>query len=780
MRIFLYALIAGTFSISSLAQTSTDIGVWLDHLPYSNMVDVHAVGDVIYCATEQGLFIYDHDDKSIERLSKVNGLNDVGLTCIAWSDKYKTLMIGYENGNIDLVTGTTVKNVPDIRQAGNYTGLKRINRITINNDEAFICTEFGIVTYDLSRDIIKETFIIGDQGNIVGVNDVALANDSIYAATNNGLLVANVNLPLIFFKNWKPDPRFTSRITHVENFNNRVVVNTTAPSPAFDSLFYREGGIWKLITQIPDSAVNLDVRSSGGQLSIANGSSARTYDAAFNNVLNVQTGVLVAQGISKKSADQLLLKAASVGRTLDFYWVASNDGLFISIRYDGKNSYQENVTPNSPISKSVLKMYHDDNRLFIAPGGISEVYSPIFNNDGFYELEEYQWTNYPNSGFNNYKDIVDFITDPLDPTHYYASSYGTGILEFKNNQFVQLINSTSTNGAFPFITNSTEHRVGGMSMDSEGNIWFTNSKTDKPLGVIRTDGTVQSYSLGSVANSSVEIKNILYTSQNQVWIQTKSNGIVVVNVEEGKLTPARLGQSEGTGNLPTERVLTFVEDMDGEVWIGTDEGLAVLYSPQNIFDAERNFDAQIIVIDEDGDGNGERVLGTEQINDIEVDGSNKKWFATANSGVFYTSENGKVQIYNFNTKNSPLPSNNVLDIEIDQITGMVYFATDQGVVSFQGGATRGVDTHTDVFAYPNPVTPDYTGPILIRGLVTNAQVKITDIEGNIVFETIAEGGQAIWSGKSFSGVPVTSGVYLAYITDDLGAATAVAKILIVK
>lgn len=780
MRIFLYTLAAGFFSMAGVAQTATDIGVWLDHLPYSDLVDVHAEGDIIYCAAGQGLFIYDHSDKSIERLSKINGLNEVGITCLAWSKKHRTLMVGYENGNLDLVVGTEVKNVPDIRQAINYTGLKRINRITIEEDLAYICTEFGMVSYDLRGGNIDETFIIGFNGNVLAVNDMVIANDTAYAATPEGLMVADVNTPLIFFGNWKRDSTLGQNITHVENFNGSVIVNTSSAAPVFDSLLYRDGGVWKSVPNITDSVRNIDVRATGNYLSVANGSSARTYDESFKNIYNIQTAALASQNLGRKTADELLLRAGAISADGDFYWMASNDGLFVNIRYDGINSYQENITPNSPISKSVYRMYHDDNRLFVAPGGISEVYSPIFNNDGFYELEEYQWTNRSNSEFNGYKDIVDFVTDPEDPGHFFASAYGTGILEFKNNQFDRLISSATTNDAFPYINNSTEHRVGGLSMDEEGNIWFTNSRTDKPLGVIRTDGTIESFSLGSVANSSVEIKNILYTTQNQVWIQTKGSGIVVVNVEENRLTPTRLAATEGSGNLPTERVLAFAEDMDGEVWIGTDEGLAVLYSPQNIFEAERNYDAQIIVIDEDGDGNGERVLGTEQINDIEVDGSNKKWFATANSGVFYTSENGKTQIYNFNVKNSPLPSNNVLDIEIDQITGMVYFATDQGVVSFQGGATRGVSTHTDVFAYPNPVTPDYTGPILIRGLVTNAQVKITDIEGNIVFETVAEGGQAIWSGKSFNGTPVTSGVYLAYITDDLGGATAVTKILIVK
>ena len=484
---------------------------------------------------------------------------------------------------------------------------------------------------------------------------------------------------------------------------------------------------------------------------------------------------------SSQSFEVPSLTCSVISQDNRFYWVGTSGiGMVAWIKYDGANSYAEQVLPNSPTRKFVTQMYHDDERLFVAPGGYTAVWSPAFTNYGYYELKDYDWTNHVSSEYNNYADIVAFITDPNDESRYYASSYGNGILEFKDGQFVKLINSQNSN--MVAMPNTTEHRIGGFAADEEGGIWFSNSQTERPLGVLREDGTIEMFSLGSLAGSADAIKNIMYTSENQVWLQVRNGGVVVAQVNEDGVVSDRkaLGSEEGFGNLPSGTVLSYAEDLDGEIWIGTNEGMAVLYSPQNIFEAERNYDFQIIVIDEDGDGNGERVLGTEVINDIEVDGSNKKWFATANSGVFYTSENGKEQIYNFTIDNSPLPSNNIMDIEVDDVTGMVYFATDQGIVSFQGGATEGVPSMLDVFAYPNPVEPGYDGPILIRGLVTNAQVKITDIEGNIVYETVAEGGQALWSGKSFSGERVKSGVYLAYITNDDGSAKAVTKIMIIN
>lgn len=782
MKKIVFPLFTLLLGMSLYGQTTTDIGVWLDHLPYGDGVDVLEQNEKVYCATQQGLFIYDRKEETLNRLSKVNGLSDVGLTCLGWAPNQRLLLIGYENGNVDLVQGEDVVNVSDIKQSGNYTGLKRINHITVDGNIAYFCTDFGIVTYDLDRRIILETYIIGDEGNILGVSDLALTNDSIFAATPEGLMGANRSKPLIFFANWQRQKGLSAPINQVDNFQGRLFANRPGPAPIYDSIFYKENGQWKWAAQLPDSTRNLDIRVRGGYLCIANGSSARAYDQNFKLELNVQSQAIKNDNLTQK--DFLYLKAAVIGKSPDFFWVISNDGLYGSIRYDGVNSYVKRIEPNSPTSKSVERMYYSGEKLFVAPGAISAVWAPLFNNDGYYTLQNYVWENHANSEINNYTDIVAFIADPNDPKKYYASSYGNGILKFEDGQYTGIINSASTGGILPTLANSSEHRIGGFSADQDGNIWFTNSNTDKPLGVLRPDGSVQAYSLGSLVTTKTDVKKILYTTQDQIWIQTRGDGVVVAQVVNGAITnnslKKRLTATEGSGNLPTERVLTFAEDHDGEIWIGTDEGIAVLYSPQNIFEPERNYDAQIIVIDEDGDGNGERVLGSETVTDIEVDGSNKKWFATENSGVFYTSENGKEQIYHFNRENSPLPSDNVLDIAIDGTTGMVYFATDQGIVSFQGGATEGAESHEDVFAYPNPVEPGYEGPILIRGLVTNAQVKITDIEGNIVYETIAEGGQAIWSGKNFNGERAESGVYLAFITNDDGTATAVTKILIVR
>jgi hypothetical protein len=751
-------------------QVSNNLGVWVDHLPYSQAVDVEEFNDVTYVATRQGLFIYSLESRQIERVSKVNGLNDVGLTDIAYSPKYNVLLIGYENGNLDVYDNGQISNYPDIKLSSNYSGLKTINHIHVDEDIAYLSTNFGILAYNIAQDLVKETYIMGPNGTILGVKQTTTDADSLYAGTEQGLYSVALADAKFFFENWRTSQTINQPLDAVTVFDGKLFVNINV-LPNGDTIRYRQNGQWQTFTanEISD---NRSLRTSKNHLIVTNVFSARAYDSTFTLFKNFN-----ATSAQDSSFNPV---AAVLGTSLSNFWVADGtNGLFHFFQL-----FPFNIIPNSPKTANLNKLSTYEDLLFVSPGAFNDVGAPLFNNDGFFVLEDFDWTNYSSLSIGDYRDVVDLVADPTDPTRLYAAIYSQGILELSKQGDtilpVRLLNEATTGGAFPAFDNNGRHRISDLDMDEEGNLWFTNSLTDRPLGVVWADGSVESFSLGA-AGSGANLLKIMATTGGQIWLLPLNSGIIVANVANtANLELKILGANEGNGNLPSESVLSFAEDLDGEIWIGTIEGLAVLFSPENIFEPNRSFDASILVIDEDGDGNGERVLGAEAINDIEVDGSNKKWFATQNSGVFFTSASGRTQLQRFSLENSPLPSNSIRDIAINPNTGMVYFGSVQGMVSYQGQATQGEERMTDVFAYPNPVTPDYNGPILIRGLVTNAQVKITDIEGNVVFETIAEGGQAVWSGRTFSGEKVSSGVYLAYITDDLGANTEVTKILVVN
>jgi hypothetical protein len=421
----------------------------------------------------------------------------------------------------------------------------------------------------------------------------------------------------------------------------------------------------------------------------------------------------------------------------------------------------------------------NDKKMYVAPGAIDELWTSTFTSEGLFALDDFDWNWITPNDLNGIGDAVRVLIDPKDNNRVYVAAWGTGILELKNDALVTVWDNTTSGGAIQGPTgNETSVRTGGIALDEDGALWITSSLSERPLSVKRADGTWQNFSAGALAGSNTNVFDVLVSQLDQKWIRTRTAGLLVMQENQGISQWRAVTSGAGSGNLPNNSVLDFAEDLDGELWIGTTEGLVVLYSPQNVFVPGKSFDAQPILFEEEGVV--QRLLGTEAVNAVAVDGANKKWFGTLNSGVFYTSADGIETIYHFTADNSPLLSNAILDIAIDNITGEVYFATAEGIVSFRGAATKGFDEYTDVYAYPNPVRPGYEGPIYIKGLVTNSQVKITDVAGNLVFQTIAEGGQARWDGQNLNGEKVVSGVYLAYCTDDLAEHTTVTKILVIR
>jgi ligand-binding sensor domain-containing protein len=276
--------------------------------------------------------------------------------------------------------------------------------------------------------------------------------------------------------------------------------------------------------------------------------------------------------------------------------------------------------------------------------------------------------------------------------------------------------------------------------------------------------------------------DLLIDSYNQKWgIMGRGAGIFVYNDNNTIENPNDdqykfLNTNIGGGNLPSLQTYCFEEDLEGEIWVGTDKGITVFYDPSAIFSGY-NFDAQQILITE-GDY-GQYLLSEERVKCITIDGANRKWVGTEKSGVFLLSDDGTEEIYHFTKDNSPLFDNNIIDIAINNENGEVFIGTDKGLISYRSDATEGVLIQSNTKVFPNPVKETYNGPIAISGLVTNANIKITDITGNLVFETFAKGGRAIWNGKNKNGERSSTGVYLVFSTDLYGEQKMISKILFI-
>ncbi len=746
------------------------IGHWRHHLPNNNIIALAETPDRIIGASAYALLIFNKEDNSISKFDKVQGLSDFGITTIAYAETQNLLVVGYENGNIDVVKNDNITNIPDIRIAS-IIGSKRINNITVTGNMAYLSCDFGIVELNLRNLLINDTFYIGPDGGLVSVYDLVFTGNHFFAATNRGVITASAQASnLADFKNWQrmhvtgmPNEVFTRASYH----NGRVFMNLS--NQQGDFLYYYDGMGWQLFDPFSDNYNyrKLNINSSGGKLLICNNVFLDIFDENLGFVRRVQR----YEKADVRAQDAQIDHAGEL-------WIGDQfEGL---VREISTGIYEHIILPGPPTSNA-FGLGSGGGKIWVAPGNISRGGSNTWNQDGVFIFEEEKWSSYSRwtvDALINVWDIIRITADPSNPTKAIAATWTAGILEISTTGVENRYDHTNSTLRRRFeIEDFT--RIGGTAFDRRGNLWVTNSQVERPLSVRKTNGQWLSFSGSGYVGSSQVVGNIIIDQSDQKWVVLHQGGGIFLFSENSldannDFKARRLTTSNG---LPSNEVYSLALDKSGYVWVGTDAGVAVFYAPARAFSGDA-FNAQLIIVDQDGFGG--YLFEDETINAITVDGSNKKWFGTTRSGAFLLSADARETIFHFNTNNSPLPSNNILDIAIDEKTGEVFFATDKGLVSFRGLATAGGRTHADVYAYPNPVRPGHSGYIAIKGLVTNALIKITDINGNLVHETISEGGQAVWNGQDLFGRRPATGVYLVFSTNEDGTETMVTKILFIN
>jgi hypothetical protein len=786
MRISRYIiLLVLALGWQSISAQGIAIGQWRDHYPYKKGISVAEGGDIVYCMSLGGLFSYNKNDNSIERLSKVSGLSDVEFSAIGFNKYNNTLVIAYKNGNVDFITSEKkIINIADIKRA-NIIGNKTINNIFFQGKYAYLACGFGIVVLDTDKQEVKDTYYIGPAGGNVNVMEVTTDAVNIYAAAMNGVYYAPLSANLSNYASWS---KFTGLpngpYNTITSFNGKVFVNyskalSSAPVSGQDTIYIYDSSAssWTLFPA-PFNYTVTHLRSMNNKLLVTTQGYVAVYDQALGTPELMYTytfGVPAPNDAVMDATNKL--------------WIADRSwGLVGGINPWSNSSYVPNGPSASlgPVITGAYRMSSATGAVAFVAGNVTETWNNSYLFGEFSKFSEETWNSADGSRYPRFLDsLLDFVSvaiDPLNPQTTYVGTWGKGLLEFNNTDLVKIHNSANSNGALsPENVTFDNVKIGGLSFDSENNLWMTNSfaYNSKGIAVKKANGTWASYNLAPAMAPGTTLGSIVANKVNQKWVVLPRGGGLLVFDETR--TPGswakKLSTSTGNGGLPSNEVICIAEDKDGEMWVGTDKGIAVFYSPELVFNSS-GFDAQQIIIEQDG--HYQILLETELITDIKVDGANRKWIATQNAGVFLMSEDGTTQIYHFDMSNSPLPSNEVSCLAIEPISGEVFFGTPKGVVSFKGTATEGAEEYDGVYAYPNPVNPGYEGMIAIRGLVTDAEVRITDISGTLVYSTKAEGGQAVWNGKTIKGERVSSGVYMVFCSNEDGSKTFVTKIVVVN
>lgn len=752
----------------SLLSQSPGIGQWRTHLPYRNVTSLADAGDKIYCSGNVTIFSYDKETSVVQGFDKITGLSDIGVRLVAYSEENEVLLIAYNNTNIDLLHKNSIINVSDIKRKA-IAGEKTINSVYFLEELAYLSCSFGIVVLDLEKIEIKDTYIIGEAGANLNVNALSSDEFYFYAATSDGIKRASRNSP------------------NLANFQEWVLQDISLPVSASDDIVSFGNNIY---TVISDTVFKLEANSWNYYYSSADWRirdlSATDQYLIFSESSTVElNGRLLRtdqDGVQEYIHDDYIsIPSQAVYDKNGTLWVA--DFLQGLVRIEQGRTWWP-ISPNGPDAINVKNISVNRNQVWVAPGGINASWGHSFDPHGFYSFTDNQWRNYNQYTNQEIIDLISFfevLVHPSDDIVYYGT-FWNGLLEVNHGN---LIHYTTANSSLEIATGDPPRiKVTGLALDNNNNLWVSNLGSENFISVKKPDGAWQSFKPNFRIEGSY-VSQMVVDDWDQKWIVVPrgansgilvfNHGVDIDNTNDGDQFRL-LRSNDGVSNLHTNEIFSIAKDLDGEIWVGTAEGITVFYCPSSIF-SEQSCQAQRILVTVDGFTG--YLLESEVINTIAIDGANRKWIGT-NNGVWLLSAEGTQQLAYFTEDNSPLLSNIITDIAIDGKTGEVFIGTDRGLISYQGEATAGEDSHEEVLVYPNPVKHDYNGPIAIRGLANNADVKITDVSGTLIYQTIALGGQAVWNGRSPNGNRAKSGVYLVFSTNEDGSSKYVAKLLIVN
>ncbi len=773
MNRFKFTLLIAAWLVSTLAfaQDGVSIGNWRTHLPYQKVIGVEPVGNKIYAATQYELFYYDTEDNSINILNKINGLSDIGISTIAYNESQRKLFVAYTNANVDLIDhDSNIHNMSDIKDK-NIVGNKSINHVYFDGDLAYVACGFGIVVFDLKKEEVKDTYYIGNQGDMVNVTDVALYNGRIYACTDNGVYYAAQDAQnLANYAAWHFD---TSLIhphlaySEMEVFAGKLLLNYNGGYDA-DTLYVFDGSHWGYFDKANVSE-KYELRSYNNRLLIVNRYNISEHDTNFQQIHSIyQPG---------GSIEPLAVAIDNNGN----YWIGDTKRGLIKTS-DGWNNMD--VKPNGTASKNVFELKACEDQVWIATGGHASNWSKRYMRDGVARFDG-SWTIFNNTTLSDFNDYTDFIctaTNPKDLSVTYVGTWGKGILKFKDDELVEVYNQENSSLHY-WVSDPSLINISGLAFDSKGNLWVANTGALDLLSMMEPNGTWHSFNLGG-SLSGIDIGPLLIDHNDYKWI-IRRNGEVIVFNDNGTFDnptddqTVNLNTATGNGKL-LGSVSCLTVDNKGNVWAGTDKGPCLFSDTKKIFSGA-DFDAtQVRVPRNDGTDQYDYLFAESNVLSMAaMEGSEQIWFGLE-SGVYLMSFDGKPkEIHYFNTSNSPLLDNAVTTMAIDK-SGEVFFGTGSGVISYRGEYATPEPEISEVVAYPNPVRPGYNGFVGIKGLVSNSLVRITTVDGTFVTQLISEGGQAVWDCTNINGEKVEPGVYFIFVSTKQGTDKFATKILIMN
>lgn len=757
------------FIMITTLQAQLAMGEWQAQMAYSSTSVSVYFNKRVYAVSKGSLYSYDPEDEDILTYDLVNLLSDVFITHIAYCPSQKTLMIVYDNGNIDLMDeNENIYNITDYKNKS--IANKEVNSIFIYNEYAYMTTGFGIVVVDIKKREINTTYTANKN-----VYSCTIHDGYIYAAIDKiGLYKGNLNDNLLDINNW--EKVHASTFVYVASFNNELF-----------------GYINK------DAFVKISP-SSGDITRLLEDKTCTYFDIVNDKMLIKATGKLYSFTSSGQyetiKTDEDIVNV-SYGSSI--YWVSVNDKNLAGYKKNNTSDTFEMivspVTLNAPKRNLFYQAFFHNNKLFTCGGGIlwDRFNYPgtiqVLNSDGIWNIFQDEGIT-EQTGKRIYYDIASLAVDPDDDNHVFAGSAGEGLYEFQDGEFVML-HTPDNSGIETPEQHKTIIRIDGLKYDKNKNLWMLNAGAKNIVKVYTKEKKWI-----SIYNRDIEglytFRNTFFDRRGWMWCLTPTwvnSGIFVLNYngtledtsDDKTVFINKIVNQDGV-DITGFNMYCAVEDNEGTIWVGTNKGPFVINNPTRVFDTGSFYFTQIKVPRNDGTSYADYLLENIPIKVIAIDGANRKWIGTESNGIYLLSADGLEEIHHFTTENSPLLSDEIQTIAINDETGVVYIGTGKGLIAYQSNATKAEDSFlkSKVRAYPNPVKPDYEGYITITGLMADSNVKITDSYGSLIYEGTSIGGSFSWNGRNSKGKRVASGVYNVLAADSEGEEGIVTKIVMIK
>lgn len=754
------------FLFSFFAKAS--VGDWTLYSSYHNIKHCQVAKNKIYVLASGALFSFNSNDNEVMVYDKLNSLSDIDITHIAYSDYIDALIIIYSNTNIDILyDDETVYNITDIKNSSIPN--KKINNINIKDNYAYLSTAFGIVVLDLEKLEVKDTYS-------TGYNTLCTYpfKDKLYTGTSEGLFKCDTTKNLLDKNNWEKIN--SNKVEALCEFNGNLYI------------LIKSGGIYTLNTDTNDLTQVVD--KSGNEYNTIYSTENEVIGTAVDKVTIIKKDSKT--NYTTSNSNYIFKKGSELWNCKGY------KGFYKSKIVDKKiNDISKIAIPNSPKRNYCEFMkftIHD--KLLVAGGNLN--YFDITFYDGTlmeYDFNNRKWFNFPEDTIKNitklkYRNICSVDEDPTEPGHYFASSFGNGLFEFRNGKFVKHYDFKNSLIESAVKNNQNYVRIPNVIFDKEGNLWCINTTNIANIvKVLKKNGEWISLNYKDIEYKEV-MSLPMFDSRGWLWITSLNNGSGLfcaklkntpfdTSDDETQVWFNKFTNQDGT-TYQIYKVHSICEDKKGEIWVGTDVGLFVIDNPEEFFN--EGIFKQIKVPRNDGSGLADYLMNNIYIKAISIDAANRKWIGTMDNGVFLVSEDGTETIHHFNTDNSPLPSNYIESIAINNKTGEVFIGTDKGIASYSSDAAISEEKLEDksIYAYPNPVRANYNGNISIVGLTDECNVKIVDGAGYIINEGTSNGGMYIWNGRNQKGEKVSSGVYHILLYDKNGKDGEVTKIVITK